>query len=104
MPEKKKQHYVPKFYMKNFASSENNVSVYNIKSKKIISNIPFDSQCYKDYFYGKDHVLENEFAQKEIIWSNLFNKIIDHKKLSDDDIIQLKRFAVYQRQRTEAET
>ena len=104
MPEKKKQHYVPKFYMKNFASSQNNVSVYNIKSKKIISNIPFDSQCYKDYFYGKDHVLENEFAQKEIIWSNLFKKIIDNKKLSDDDIIQLKRFAVYQRQRTEAET
>lgn len=103
VPEKKKQHYVPKFYMKNFADFNNKVSVYIIKSKETIPNIPFDSQCYKDNFYGKDHVLENEFGEREIIWRNIIARIIDNKELSDDDIIQLKRFALYQRQRTEGE-
>ena len=103
MPENKRQHYVPKFYMKNFANNHNNVSVYNINTKKIISNIPFDSQCYKDYFYGKDHVLENKFAKKEILWSNSFTRIIDNKVLSNEDIVQIKRFALYQRQRTAGE-
>ena len=36
MAEKKKQHYVPKFYMKNFADDRNNVAVYNIKTQKTI--------------------------------------------------------------------
>lgn len=69
MADKKKQHYVPKFYMKNFADSKKNVSVYNLKSKKVIADVPYNSQCYKDYFYGKDHVLEDEFAKKETLWN-----------------------------------
>lgn len=104
MAEKKKQHYVPKFYMKNFADDRNNVAVYNIKTQKTISDIPFDSQCYKDYFYGKDRIIEDAFAERETQWSNLLTKIIESKQLSDEDILQLKRFALYQRQRTAGET
>jgi hypothetical protein len=104
MAEKKKQHYVPKLYMKNFADIKKNVSVFNIKTKTIISNIPYDSQCFKDYFYGKDHVLEDEISKKETLWENVLTKVIQGKQLSDYDISQIKQFALYQRQRTAGET
>ncbi len=103
MPEKKKQHYVPKFYMQLFANQQNTFSVLNIATKKVLKSVPYGSHCYKDYYYGKDGVWENRLSDMETTWANTFKLILSKSSLTDDDILSLKRFALYQRQRTMAE-
>ena len=103
MAEKKKQHYVPKLYMKLFANSDKKFAVYNISKKEIISPVPYKDQCYKNYYYGPNDVWENRLSAMEVEWSNTFNHVINKKPLTESIIISLKRFALYQRQRTLAE-
>ena len=100
MPEKKRQHYVPKFYMQLFADKEKKFSVYNIKDNKILDSVPYDNQCYKDYYYGKDRVWEDKLAVLELEWANVMQKLLSKCTLSAEDIKLIKQFALYQRQRT----
>ena len=44
MSTQKKQHYVPKCYLKNFANNKL-CSIYNQHSCKIIENISYFDQC-----------------------------------------------------------
>lgn len=103
MPEKKKQHYVPKFYMQLFANQQNEFSVFNTRDKKVLYPVPYGSQCYKDYYYGKDGVWENRLSDMEATWANTIKLVLTRSPLTDEDILSLKRFALYQRQRTMAE-
>lgn len=103
MPEKKKQHYVPKFYMQLFTNQQNTFSVLNIATKKVLQSVPYGSHCYKDYYYGKDGVWENRLSDMETTWANTFKLVLSKSPLTEDDILSLKRFALYQRQRTMAE-
>lgn len=103
MPEKKKQHYVPKFYMQLFTNQQNTFSVYNIATKKILNSVPYGSHCYKDYYYGKDGVWENRLSDMETTWANTINRVLSKSPLTNEDVLSLKKFALYQRQRTMAE-
>ena len=97
MPEKKKQHYIPKFYMRLFTNDNKFLAVNNVLSKKIYERVPYENQCYKDYFYGKDGVLENQLSDMETEWSIIIKKALDKEILSDNDLNSLKKFALYQR-------
>lgn len=103
MPEKKKQHYIPKFYMRLFTNDNKFLAVNNVLTKKIYDRVPYENQCYKDYFYGKDGVLENQLSNMETEWSIIIKKALNKEVLSDNDLNSLKKFALYQRQRTLAE-
>lgn len=73
MPTTKKQHYVPRFYMKPFSVIANRgtkkekvlISFYNFNKNIIRKNVPVMSVCAEDFFYGKDGVTENKLAEKE---------------------------------------
>ena len=68
MAEKKRQHYVPKFYLKLFSWDDKKlINIYNISHKQIIPNGTLEKQCYEDYFYGKDLVIENSFGTIESV-------------------------------------
>lgn len=59
MADKKKQHYVPKFYLRNFSDGDGkSIHLINLKSQKTIINATLKHQCYEDYFYGKDLKVE----------------------------------------------
>lgn len=103
MAEKKKQHYVPKVYMCRFANEDKQFAVYNIKNKESFHPIPYDSQCYKDYYYGKDLIWENRLGEMESAWGAAFTLVVNQRTLSEENIKLLKQFALYQRQRTLAE-
>lgn len=103
MPEKKKQHYLPKFYMKNFGNNENKLYIYNLLSQKSYGPVPYENQCYSDYLYGKQNEWEDRLSLKENQWSIAIKKAINSEPLSNEDIYLLKEFAIYQRQRTLAE-
>lgn len=101
MANKKKQHYIPRFYMKNFAKNKV-FSVFNIKNRKIISPAPYKDQCFKDYFYGKDNILEDILAEKETKWAEAIRSLLEEEPLTPEIIQLLKEFALYQQQRTNA--
>lgn len=103
MPEKKKQHYVPQMYMELFANSKKEFAIFNISTQEIRFPVPYKHQCYKDYFYGKDHVWEDRLSHMESEWRETLNLIRNRKTIDNSHIQRLKSFALYQRQRTFAE-
>ena len=103
MPEKKKQHYIPKLYMRLFTHNQKDFAVLNISNRKILNSVPYGSHCYKDYYYGKDGIWENRLAEMESDWLNTFQLVLSKAPLTAENISSLKQFALYQRQRTLAE-
>ena len=103
MAEKKKQHYVPKMFMRNFADDNKRFSVLRTQGGKVLEHVYSDSQCFKDYYYGKDLVWENNLGKLEECWAPVITKICEGQQLNDNEILLVKQFALYQRQRTLAE-
>lgn len=102
MAEKKKQHYVPRFYLKRFATCDKKFNLYNIERKSVIADgnsVPYKDQFYEDYFYGEDKVWENKLDDLESKWDKSFSNVIE-ERYSDIDIENLKEFAVFQYGRT----
>ena len=98
---KKKQHYVPRFYLKHFTDSENKFYAYDFNANGLIAKrVYYESQCYKKYFYGEDGVLEDQLSKKESEWATSYKKAIAGEILNDADVMKLKEFVLYQKQRT----
>lgn len=53
MPANKNHHYIPQSYMKFFSEDGKNVSIYNIKRKKIIASSPIRNTLVKTIFTQK---------------------------------------------------
>ena len=102
MSSKKSQHYVPKMYLRRFANSNRHFSVLNVSTKEIISNVPCDYHCQKNYFYDINSKIEDYLAERENVWRSVFWKVDANQDLTEEDICSLKEFAVFQRLRTEA--
>lgn len=76
MAEYKKQHYVPQFYLRNFASDRSRVSLYNITNGRFVENANIRTQCYEDYFYGTTG-MENLLSQIEGMAARLLSDLHD---------------------------
>ena len=105
------QHYVPRSYLKNFATvigtgkkEKAFVSFYQFDGALLKEDIPTKSICYKSYFYGEDGKLEKDFSVREAKWAKVLTEIINMKSydLTSDQEQQIKEFAVYQFCRTVA--
>lgn len=81
MPEKKRQHYVPKFLLKSFSIDEQDkqINIYNITQEAIISSASLKEQAAENYFYGKDGLIENSFEKVETESAKIFKDIISGK-------------------------
>ncbi len=73
---RKKQHFVPKLYLKNFSSQEKTINVFNVRKNQIINNAPYMDQCYENYFYVMMINGENKLSILESQWASIFVKII----------------------------
>ncbi len=106
MPPKKKQHYVPAFYLKNSASSTSgkSINIFNIRNRRSILNGNLRNQCYGEYFYGKDGRLEEGFAELDGRAAHLIKQILATDKLpipKSDDHVLLLVYTILQRARTQ---
>lgn len=99
MPEKKKQHYVPRFYMKRFADTNGKFYLFNLKTEKNVGLVPFKNQCYVDYFYGKDKTLEEKLSLLEANWDVTFQSLLE-SNYTDSNIAIVKDFSIFQLGRT----
>ncbi len=82
MPNNKKHHYVPRFYLKRFSDNGKSIGLYNLGKKLRIPVANLKNQCYKDYFYGKGQVTENALGEIEGHISVLFSVIDELGDLS----------------------
>lgn len=83
MPQNKKHHYVPKFYLKRFTPNERLINIYNLKAKRKILGASLSDQCYKDYMYGKDGQTESALGHLEGEVSALLRKIDEIESLPE---------------------
>lgn len=94
MPEKKNQHYVPKFYLQNFSKNGRSINLFNISNNRIIIGDSIKNQCAEDYFYSKESIIENAFGNIETLSSKLLKRIITERyipvsKTQDHSLLQL---------------
>ncbi|MBD5132419.1 MAG: DUF4238 domain-containing protein [Clostridiales bacterium] len=103
MAERKNQHFVPKVYLRSFASGENCVDLY-IKSKgKLVKEASLSGQASKPYFYGKDLNIEEGLGYFENEYGKVLEKINKNiDSLLDSDLHLLAMFLFLQSRRTEA--
>lgn len=109
-PKKKRQHFVPKFYLRQFSfDGGDRLHMIHAGGLRSIAGIGLKGQCYDDYFYGKNPVVENALQDLEGVTAEVFRTIIANRKLPDrgtpDDFV-LRTFICLQwgRTRSHAET
>lgn len=93
-PEKKKQHFIPRFYIHNFTDPNGKINVYNCKYKSFSYKDP-EQVCYLPYLYetkwredGEGYInpnyFENQFAEKETQYSSVIKKIISVRSIKEN--------------------
>lgn len=81
MAEFKKQHYVPKFYLKQFSPDGKFVYAYNLEHKKGF-RINIKNICQENYFYDKTTELEQILNKLEEKQGEVIKKIIEKSNVS----------------------
>jgi len=83
MTDKKNQHYIPKFYLRNFSYRGNlkQIGLFNVKSNFFYQTAPLKNQGSKDFFYGNDGVIEEGLSIIEGRLAQTIKNIIADKVL-----------------------
>lgn len=102
MASQKNQHFVPKAHLRPFTTNgdSKSISLFNIKSNRLIHAAAIKHQCAGSYFYGKDKILENLFGRLESRYAEVV-RAIAAGQLSEADIDWMKLFMVLQYARTQ---
>lgn len=83
MPEKKKQHFVSQFLLKEFSVKDNTkvINLYNRQTDKLVENAPIKTQAQEPYFYGMDSTFEDYLSHFEGKASGILRMVIKDKTL-----------------------
>lgn len=83
MVENKRQHYIPRFYLKNFSvgGTYKAIGVFHLITSKYIPRGKLRTQAYKNYFYGKGSEPEQTLSILEGHSAAIIADIIQHKSL-----------------------
>lgn len=105
MPNNKKRHFVPQFYLRNFSydAQKKFINIFHIKSGKHIHNGMIKNQAQKDYFYGSELAFENALSDIESETSLLIETIIQRgevPKYLSADYQTLLMYCIFQHHRT----
>lgn len=103
--ENKKQHYVPRFYLKYFSHEINrdSISMYNIRTGRFVRYTNVGSQACENYFYGETLELERELAKVEAKAATIISDIKKFRRLprsNSEEYINLMFFIFIQIVRT----
>ena len=103
MPNNKKHHYVPRFYLKRFSSDGRSICLWNIKNKMKVVSANLKNQCYKDYFYGKELKIEEALSLIEGHTAHIFRLIDKYRApppYDSEDYLTLVLYMLMQYGRT----
>lgn len=106
MAEKKIQHFVPKFFLRNFASDpdRNRIDIYVINEKKYLKGCPIKHQGKRSWFYGRDLEVEDSLGDLESAAAPIISRILKEHRIPDRNSVQnwdLFRFSMILAHRTE---
>lgn len=102
MPNNKDQHFVPRFYLRNFGSG-NSIGMFNIQRRRHLPNASIPGQCQRAYFYGRDSLIDDRLRLLETSSGRIIRNIISSGQLpacNHDDYITLVEFVAVQLGRT----
>ena len=110
MAEKEAQHFVSRFYLRNFnpgpiGKEVKSIAFYDLKRKNHVPHASIAHECQKSYIYGKDLLLENAFAELEGRVATIFKDIIrknQRPKVLTVEYFHLLCFIVFQHLKTPA--
>ena len=105
MTENKKQHYVPKFYLKLFSQDGKHLWIYNLKSKELFQ-VPIKNLCYEKYFYTKKSEFEKALSLFEQKQAETLHKLVnaqDFTNFGHEDFCFIRLFLLLQSSRTKDE-
>ena len=103
MAENKRQHYVPKFYLRRFSHSKKHINLINVGRNLPILGAALKTQAYEDYFYGSDLKFEKMLGDLEASITSLIDKIVKFgypPPQYSEDHIGILYFAFLQNTRT----
>ena len=106
----KDEHFVPKFYLKQFAREEQ-IQVFDVRARRIEKPRPYASVCYEEFFYAAETGVQDEisqafedvFGQTENMIAEVLPGIIERavaQKLTNGDLDELAYFMSIQWLRT----
>ncbi|WP_412985992.1 DUF4238 domain-containing protein [Pontimicrobium sp. IMCC45349] len=77
--ERKNQHYIPKFYLRNFSYKKNlkQIGIFNLKRDFFYQTSKLKTQGSKKFFYGYDGIIEERLGEIENLLSKTIKKIIE---------------------------
>ncbi len=104
MPDYKRQHYVPRCYLKPFSLDRGGaaINLYNISRDVSVSNASLKGQCAKDYLYGADLKLEHLLQYFEGEYARIVRVIESTTDIPTQyDLEMLRDFSLLQYSRTE---
>lgn len=100
---KNRHHYVPKLYLRKFASEPRRINILNLKTRNFHRNGSLRDQCFRPKFYGKDDELENYLMKIETMVAPTLSSVVNSSTLpkpSTDDHKHLLVFVALQILRT----
>ena len=103
MDKTKRQHYIPRFLLKEFSSDlkHEKINIFLLKQNKFISDAKLYNQASHDYLYGEDQFLEKVYSQLESKVSPLLRKInCNDLDLSNEEKAWIQTFVLFQNFRT----
>jgi len=92
-----KQHFLPKFYLKNFADKDGSLQVLNINEKRMAKPRPYQGLGYAHYFYAAKTGVPDTISQQIEEWfkpmedfiakklPGIISKILKNQHIEDDD-------------------
>lgn len=104
MPDYKRQHYVPRCYLKPFTLDDAGaaINLYNIPRSRAVQNAPAKGQCAKNYLYGHDLELERVLQLFEGEYARIIRVLQEAtKQPTMQDLAALRDFAYLQYARTD---
>jgi hypothetical protein len=106
MASNKNQHFVPKVYLRPFSCDEHQASInlFNLRSRRTISNASIKGQCSSNYFYGDSEKLDRALQNSEGLYGALLQELLGKDfRLEERHKQLLRHFSLLQHIRTEAQ-
>lgn len=99
----KRQHYVPRFLLRQFSEDGRSISLVVMKTGRRVEEASIAGQCYGDYFYGDDGCMEKAFAEEEAKVASIICETTPAvlESLTKADLDNLRKFVHWQRARTQ---
>ena len=82
----RKQHFVPRFYLRAFGVNDKQISIYNIAREQYIAKGTISGQCQRYNFYGEDSEVEDQLSDYETNVAPFIRDIISSELLPSYDI------------------